>query len=212
MFNLSTIVESVGYVGLFLIIFAESGLLIGFFLPGDSLLFTAGLLASQGLLNIYILIIGCFLAAVIGDSVGYAFGYKFGPRIFSRPQSFFFNPRHADRARIFFEEHGGKTIILARFIPIIRTFAPVLAGVGHMSYRLFIFYNLTGGFIWAVGVTFLGYFLGSIIPNIDAYLLPIILVIVFTSVLPGMTSTIKHKENRDRIRENIKKIKYKFFG
>ncbi len=212
MFDLATFITGAGYVGLFIIIFAESGLLIGFFLPGDSLLFTAGLLASQGLLNIYVLVIGCFLAAVIGDSVGYAFGRRFGPSIFSRPKSIFFNPQHVERAKNFYDAHGGKTIILARFIPIVRTIAPILAGVGNMTYRTFFIYNLSGGLIWAVGVTCAGYFLGSWIPNIDAYLTPIILLIVFTSILPGITAVLKNKSSRQQFIDNTKKIFNKIFS
>ncbi len=212
MFDLSSLITTAGYTGLFLIIFAESGLLIGFFLPGDSLLFTAGLLASQGLLDITTLVIGSFLAAVIGDTVGYAFGYRYGPKIFSRPESTFFNPSHVERSRLFFEKHGGKSIILARFIPIIRTLAPILAGVGHMSYRSFIIYNLTGGVLWAIGLTLLGYYLGNVVPNIDAYLLPIILLIIFTSVLPGITSIMKNPSSRQQLKDFLRNIKIKIFG
>lgn len=173
-----------GTIGLFLIVFAESGLFFGFFLPGDSLLFTAGLFAAQGSLNLPLILVGCFVAAVAGDQVGYVFGQRVGPALFRRPDSRLFKQEYVTRAQAFFEKHGPKTIVLARFVPIVRTFAPILAGVGSMRYRTFVSYNLVGGFLWAVGVTLLGYGLGELIPNIDAYLLPIIAVIIGISLMP----------------------------
>ena len=173
-----------GTIGLFLIVFAESGLFFGFFLPGDSLLFTAGLFAAQGILNLPLILIGCFVAAVVGDQVGYVFGRRVGPALFRRPDSRLFKQEYVTRAQAFFEKHGPKTIVLARFVPIVRTFAPILAGVGSMRYRTFLSYNLIGGFLWAVGVTLLGYGLGELIPDIDAYLLPIIAVIIGISLMP----------------------------
>jgi membrane-associated protein len=189
------LLRSFGTIGLFLIIFAESGLLIGFFLPGDSLLFTAGLFAAKGDLNIVVILLGCFVAAVAGDQVGYAFGRKVGPSIFSRPNSKLFKQEYIQRADEFFESHGAKTIVLARFVPVVRTFAPILAGVGSMRYRTFVMYNVLGGFLWAVGVTSLGYFLGEQIgeENIDKYLLPIIAVIIFVSVLPAVIEVLRHR-------------------
>ncbi|HEY3428192.1 MAG TPA: VTT domain-containing protein [Acidimicrobiia bacterium] len=173
-----------GTIGLFLIVFAESGLFFGFFLPGDSLLFTAGLFAAQGILNLPLILIGCFVAAVAGDQVGYVFGQRVGPALFRRPDSRLFKQEYVTRAQAFFEKHGPKTIVLARFVPIVRTFAPILAGVGSMRYRTFVSYNLIGGFLWAVGVTLLGYGLGELVPDIDAYLLPIIAVIIAISLMP----------------------------
>ena len=193
MFDLVPLVESAGYLGIALIIFAESGILIGFFLPGDSLLFTAGFLASQGLLSIVPLIILLFIAAVAGDAVGYFFGHKVGPKIFSRPKSFWFNPAHIEKTRTFFERYGAKTILLARFLPAVRTFAPIMAGVGGMSYRVFATYNAIGALAWACGVTLLGYFFGQIIPNPDKYLIPVVLVIIVLSVLPTVWQIIKEK-------------------
>jgi membrane-associated protein len=189
------LLRSFGTIGLIAIIFAESGLLIGFFLPGDSLLFTAGLFASQGKLNIAVVLVGCFLAAVIGDQVGYAFGKRVGPTIFQRPNSRFFKQEHVERANAFFEEHGPKTILMARFVPVVRTFAPILAGVGTMRYRTFLAFNIAGGFLWAVGVTMLGYALGNEIgaDNIDKYLLPIIGVIIILSLIPPFLEYRKHK-------------------
>ena len=193
MFDLVPLVESAGYLGIALIIFAESGILIGFFLPGDSLLFTAGFLASQGLLSIVPLIILLFIAAVAGDAVGYFFGHKVGPKIFSRPKSFWFNPAHIEKTRTFFERYGAKTILLARFLPAVRTFAPIMAGVGGMSYRVFATYNAVGALAWACGITLLGYFFGQIIPNPDKYLIPVVLVIIVLSVLPTVWQIIKEK-------------------
>jgi membrane-associated protein len=179
------LLDTFGTIGLFLIIFAESGLLIGFFLPGDSLLFTAGLLSSQDkLVSLPILLVGCFLAAVIGDQVGYAFGRKVGPALFRRPDSRLFKQEYVEKAQNYFDEHGTKTIVLARFVPVVRTFAPIVAGVGKMEYRTFVSYNVVGGFLWAVGVTSLGYILGESIPSIDKYLLPVIAVIVLGSIAP----------------------------
>jgi membrane-associated protein len=195
----------VSYITLFSIIFAESGLLIGFFLPGDSLLFTAGFLASQGFMSIYVLTPLCFVAAVLGDSVGYAFGHKVGKKLFKKEDSILFHKDHLLRAKEFYEKHGGKTIILARFLPVVRTFAPIVAGIGDMKYSTFLFYNVIGGVLWAVGLTLTGFFLGSLIPDIDRYLLPIIGTIVLISVAPTMWHILKEPENRRRIHGFIKK-------
>jgi membrane-associated protein len=181
-------------IGLFLIVFAETGLLIGFFLPGDSLLFTAGLLASQGDLNIVVILVGCFLAAVIGDQVGYTIGQRAGPALFRRPDSRIFKQKYVDRTKEFFDKHGPKTILLARFVPIVRTFAPVLAGVGEMSRRTFTTYNVVGGLAWGVGVTLAGYLLSEVIgEDIDRFLLPIIAFIVVLSILPPVIEALKHR-------------------
>lgn len=190
------LLKSFGTIGLILIIFAESGLLIGFFLPGDSLLVTAGLLASAGKLNLAVILVGCFVAAVVGDQVGYAFGKKVGPSIFKRPNSRLFKHEHVERANRFFEEHGAKTIVMARFVPVVRTFAPILAGVGTMPYRTFLAYNILGGFLWAVGVTLIGYFLGDAIgpDKVDTYLLPIIGVVIVLSLIPPFLEYRKHKK------------------
>lgn len=203
MFDLISFIKAAGYLGITSIVFAESGLLIGFFLPGDSLLFTAGFLASQGFLDIYILCPLLFIAAVVGDSVGYTFGYRLGPKIFKKEDSIFFDKENITRAQVFFEKYGGKTIILARFIPVVRTFAPILAGVGKMRYSTFIVYNLIGGLLWAVGLLGLGYFLGNVIPNVDRYLLPIILIIIFISILPNIIHLIKNKAMREALLKKI---------
>jgi membrane-associated protein len=190
------IITTFGLIGVILIVFAESGLFFGFFLPGDSLLFTAGFLASQNLIPIWYLLIGTFIAAVLGDSVGYWFGKKTGPALFRREDSRLFKKEYLLRSQAFYEKHGKKTIILARFMPIIRTFAPILAGVANMNYRTFLTYNIIGGFIWSIGLTLLGYFLGRSIPGVDRYLIPIILIIILTSFAPGIIHLFKNKKNR----------------
>ncbi|MBI5412950.1 VTT domain-containing protein [Candidatus Peregrinibacteria bacterium] len=206
MFDIITLIKTAGYLGIAGILFAESGLFVGFFLPGDSLLFTAGFLASQGYLHIVTLMILSFVAAVAGDSVGYAFGRRVGPAIFKREDSLLFHKNHIERARIFYERHGGKAIILARFMPIVRTFAPILAGVGRMRYSMFVAYNIVGGFLWTIGLSGLGYFLGNTIPDIDKYLLPIILVIIFFSVAPSAYHVLKNASAREHIRLYLKRV------
>jgi membrane-associated protein len=186
-------VENLGLLGIFFVVFAESGLFFGFFFPGDSLLFSAGLLASAGYFNIFYLFFGSFFFAVLGDSVGYWTGKKLGPRIFSKPDSFFFNKKNLDKTTNFYDKYGKKTIVLARFVPIVRTFAPILAGAGNMKYDNFIFYNILGGFLWTFGMILGGYFLGNSINNIDQYILPIIAVIIFISFLPFINEFFRNK-------------------
>jgi len=192
--GLTILIKTVGYFGLFGIIFAESGLFLGFFLPGDSLIFTAGVLASQGFLNIWTLITILFLGAVLGDNFGYSFGRQIGPKIFKREDSILFHKKNLDRANDFYLKHGAKALILARFMPVIRTFAPILAGVGMMQYRKFFIYNLIGGALWTISIPLIGYFLGQVIPNIDKYLLPIILGIIILSFMPSIVHLIKTGE------------------
>lgn len=193
MFNIIFLVKSVGLFGIFAIVFAESGLLFGFFMPGDSLLFSTGLLASAGYLNLGFLIGGSIVAAILGDSVGYYFGHKIGRRIFFKEDSFFFNKKYIDQTKAFYERHGRKTIILARFIPIVRTFAPILAGVGKMEYRIFLKWNIIGGFLWPIVIILAGYFLGNAIPNIDQFILPIALGIIFVSFIPFAFEIVRNK-------------------
>ena len=182
-------------VAIWLIIFAETGLLIGFFLPGDSLLFTAGLLAGQGKLDIWLLLPGVFIAAFVGDQVGYTFGEKLGPRLFNKPDSRFFKQEYVTHTRNFFNKHGSKTIIIARFVPIVRTFAPILAGVGEMDRKTFVIYNVIGAFLWAVGIAMLGYILGDVIgESVDKYLLPIIAVIILISLIPPLVEWRRAKK------------------
>jgi len=184
MFDIIPLIKTAGYLGICLIVFAESGLLIGFFFPGDSLLFTAGFLASAGFLNIWILIPLVFLSAVLGDNVGYIFGKKAGEKLFQKEESFFFKKSNVEKARVFFEKNGNRSIILARFVPVVRTFVPMIAGIGRMEYRKFYLSNLIGGFLWACGLPLLGYLLGETITDVDRYLLPIIGAIVIISILP----------------------------
>ena len=193
------------YLVLIGIIFAESGLLVGFFLPGDSLLFTAGFLASRDILNIVILVPAFFIAAVVGDSVGYAFGHKVGRRLFKREDSIFFHKDNLIRAKNFYETHGKKTIILARFVPVIRTFAPIVAGVGEMHYPTFLVFNIVGGILWAICIPLAGYFLGSLIPDVDRYLIPIIVLIVVLSVAPTAYHLLKDRNQRRQLALIIQK-------
>jgi membrane-associated protein len=193
--NPESLIEAFGTLGLFAIVFAESGLLFGFFLPGDSLLFTAGLLASKGTLNLPLIMIGCAVAAIAGDQVGYVIGRRAGPAIFRRPESRFFHKKNVDRAKAYFEKNGPRTVILARFIPVIRTFVPVVAGVGQMNYRRFVTFNVVGGILWGGGVTLAGYVLGESIPDIDKWLLPIIGVIVMVSFVPVILEVLKMRRD-----------------
>src|SRR3989338_8234737 len=210
--DLIALVKAVGYIGLFLIIFAESGLFVGFFLPGDSLLFTAGFLASQEYMHIVPLVLLTFAAAILGDNFGYAFGKKVGPAIFNKEDSLLFHKDHLERASKFYEKYGGKTIILARFMPIVRTFAPILAGVGKMKYGEFFLYNFIGGLLWGLGMPLLGYFLGSTIPNIDKYLVPIVLFIIISSMLPPVWHFMKEKHHRDEVRAVVNKLAKRVVG
>jgi len=174
-----------GEIGLMLIIFAETGLLVGFFLPGDSLLFTAGLLANEGRLNLAAILAGCGVAAVAGDQLGFTIGSRVGPRLLRRPDSRFFKREYVERTEAFFDRHGSKTIVLARFVPVVRTFAPVLAGIGSMRRRVFLSFNVLGALLWVLGVTLAGYALADVIgSSVDTYLLPIVLVIVVLSLIP----------------------------
>ena len=175
-----------GEVVAWLIVFAETGLLLGFFLPGDSLLFTAGVLAGQGKLQLWLLLPGAFVGAFLGSEVGYFIGSRVGPALFRRPDSRFFKQEYVTRTHAFFERHGSKAVVLARFVPVVRTFTPVMAGVGDMNRRVYSLYNLIGALLWTVGVTMLGYALGNAIgSNIDTYLLPLIAVIIVVSLLPA---------------------------
>src|SRR5688572_16535339 len=194
--DLESTLQTIGLIGLFAIVFAESGLFFGFFLPGDSLLFTAGLLSSQGhLAPLPVILVSCFLAAVAGDQVGYMFGARVGPSLFRRPDSKIFKQEYVEKARAYFERHGSKTIVLARFVPIVRTFAPILAGVGEMQYRTFVTFNLIGGLLWAVGVTSLGYVLGETAPWVEDYLLLVIAVIILLSVLPVVIEVLRSRRS-----------------
>ncbi len=182
-----------GYTGLVVIVFTETGLMIGFFLPGDSLLVTAGLLAAAGTLDLWMLNVLLIPAAIVGDSVGYWFGAKAGQTLFARPDSRLFSRRHLLYTKAFYERHGGKTIVLARFVPIVRTFAPVVAGIAEMRYRRFLAYNVFGGIGWVAGMTCLGFFLGRAIPNIDRHVHIVIAVVIFLSILPAIIEVLRNR-------------------
>ena len=196
------LIDKVGLIGIWFVIFAESGLLVGFFLPGDSLLFTAGFFASgpdsipdELHLPLLPLLIGCFLAAVVGDQVGFLFGKRVGPALFRRPDSRFFKQENVDKAQAFFDKHGSKTIVMARFVPIVRTFTPIVAGVSNMKYRTFVVYNIVGGALWAIGVTLLGFFLGQV-DVVEENLEIAILAIVAVSAMPIVLEVVKARREK----------------
>jgi len=195
-YSLDDLVRWGGYVILVAIVFTETGLLVGFFLPGDSLLITAGLVAATGALDIWWLNGLLIVAAVVGDSVGYAIGYRAGPRIFTREQSLLFRPSHVERTRRFYERHGAKTIVIARFVPIVRTFAPVVAGVGQMEYRRFLIYNVAGGVGWVTSMTWAGYLLGQTIPNIGDHIHVVVAVVIVLSVIPIGVELYRERRRR----------------
>ena len=195
------LIDKVGLLGIWAIVFAESGLLIGFFLPGDSLLFTAGFFASSPSsidealhLPLVPLLVGCFVAAVVGDQVGYLFGKRVGPAVFKRPNSRLFKQSNVDKAQAFFDKHGAKTIVLARFVPIVRTFTPIVAGVSNMRYRTFVAFNIVGGALWAIGVTLLGYFLGQV-DVIEENLELAILCLVAISIAPMVIEVLRARRH-----------------
>lgn len=185
-------------------VFAESGLLIGFFLPGDTLLFGAGILAAQGTLPLHWLIVVVIAAAILGDNVGYSIGRRSGKRLFHKKESILFKPEHLERAEAFYEKHGGKTIVLARFVPIVRTFAPMVAGIGKMSRQRFMFFNIIGGTLWGGGVTLLGYWLGTKMPWLENYITDVILLILFLTLTISAFHILREAENRRIIWKRIK--------
>ena len=202
--DVKTLVQWGGYVGLTAIIFSETGLLVGFFLPGDSLLVTAGLFASQPEFGLNVYALGGILsvAAVVGDAVGYWFGRVSGPRLFKKEESLFFKPKYLRQAAAFYERHGGKTIILARFMPIARTFVPAVAGAAGMNYARFTMFNVVGGILWIWSMLFTGYFLGRYIPGIDQHIEKVIIVIVLLSISPGLWHWLKSRRNAARSASN----------
>lgn len=217
-FELVDFVLQYSWIGVALIVFAESGLLIGFFLPGDTLLFTTGLLvqADKVAIDINVLVLILFAAAVLGDSVGYAFGSRVGRKLFNRPNSRLFKKTHLEAAEKFYEKHGSKTIVLARFIPAIRTFAPIVAGASKMHYQTFLLFNMLGAFIWAVCVTYLGYLLGEQFERmgleVDQVLLPMIALILFISVLPAIIHLIRNPATAKVIWSTTNKQVMNMFG
>lgn len=215
-FDLVDIITGLGILAIIFVVFAESGLLIGFFLPGDSLLFTAGLLVQTNALpiNIHLFILTLIAAAILGDNVGYFFGKKVGSNLYNRPNSRLFKKHHLEKAEKFYEKHGGKTIILARFTPVVRTFAPIVAGASNMNYKKFFTFNVIGALLWAGGITYLGYFSGSALKSLgidpDSIILPFIVIIVLFSLLPAAYQIVKNKEIRDSILSTTKKQLKKF--
>jgi membrane-associated protein len=199
-----------GYTALGIIVFVETGLMIGFFLPGDSLLVTAGVFAAKGDLDIWLLNILLIPLAIAGDATGYYIGRKLGPALFKRPKSRLFNPRHLVTAQLFYERHGGKTIVIARFVPILRTFAPVVAGIGQMKYRRFAAFNVFGGAGWVLSMTLLGYGLGLAVPNLDQHIEWIILLVIFLSILPSLISQavtwLRARSSRQRLQATVREL------
>lgn len=200
------LITGLGVLAVLFVIFAESGLLIGFFLPGDSLIFTAGFLVNQGILNIniHLFVLLLFIAAALGDSVGYAFGKKVGRRLFERPNSRFFRRDHLEKAEAFFDKYGSKAIILARFVPIVRTFTPIFAGVSKMHYRTFVIFNIVGAAAWTAGFSYLGYFAGKKLTDMGVNIEIMAIIIVFLSLLPIIIPILKNRDHRVRVAEGVK--------
>lgn len=189
------------YAGLIFIVFAETGLAVGFFLPGDSLLVVAGLVARAGRLNVAVLLFSLFVAAVVGDAVGYYSGLKLGPRLFTRKKSWLFRPSHLQKAQAFYDKYGGKTIIMARFVPIVRTFAPIVAGAARMPYRRFVVYNMVGGLLWVFSMILAGYFLGTVVENalgirLEDHIEKVVIVVVALSLLPPVIEYLKSRREK----------------
>jgi membrane-associated protein len=192
-YNVPELIRLGGLIGLVLVVFAETGLMVGFFLPGDSLLVTAGLFAAKGDLDIVWLNLALIAAAILGDATGYWIGYKTGKALYSRPNSFFFRREHLIKTHEFYERHGGKTIVIARFMPILRTFAPVVAGAAEMTYRRFAIYNVAGGIGWVMSMTLTGYFLGRAVPDLDKHLHLVVATVIFLSLLPAIVAWLREK-------------------
>ncbi|MDQ3651544.1 MAG: VTT domain-containing protein [Acidobacteriota bacterium] len=194
-------IAKAGYLVLFLVVFAETGLAMGFFLPGDSLLVVAGIFAARGDLNVFVLLGLLFVAAVVGDAVGYYSGAKLGPRLFTRQKSLLFRPSHLQKAHAFYEKYGGKTIIIARFVPIVRTFAPIVAGAAQMPYRQFVVFNVVGGLLWVFSMILGGYFLGSVLQtrfgiNLDEHIEWVVIIVIALSLVPMVVEFIKARREK----------------
>lgn len=207
--NLTEVIQAIGILGIAAIVFAESGLLIGFFLPGDTLLFTAGFLAHQGVLgvNIHLMVLILFVAAVLGDNVGYWFGHKVGRKLFKKKDSVFFHQENLQRAERFYEKYGPLTLIIARFTPVVRTFAPIVAGVSSMNYRRFMVYNIVGGLLWAAGITYLGYYGGAFLEangiDVEALVVPVILFAVLVSLASPVLHVLRDPKSRRMLLEKL---------
>jgi membrane-associated protein len=195
-FNLETLIKTASYFGLFAIVFAETGLLVGFFLPGDSLLITAGIVAAEGFVKLPWVMLACTVAALLGDSTGYWIGRKLGPMVFNRPENRFLDPRHIDRAKAYFDKYGAKTFIIARFIPVVRTITPTMAGVSRISYKTFLIYSLLASVIWGCGLPLAGFLLGKSIPDLEKYILFIIAGVILVSFIPVIREFLKHRQEK----------------
>lgn len=202
LYNVPELIRIGGMVGLVLIVFAETGLLVGFFLPGDSLLVTAGLFAAKGDLDIVWLNLALMAAAIAGDATGYWIGYRAGQALYSRPNSFWFRREHLIKTHNFYEKHGGKTIVIARFLPILRTFAPVVAGAAAMTYRRFALYNIAGGLGWVASMTLTGYLLGRAVPGIEQHIHIVVAVVILVSLLPGIIGLLRAKLRQPPVAES----------
>lgn len=206
MFDLVSLIKGAGYLGIFGIVYAETGLLVGMFLPGDSLLFTAGFLSSQGFLNIAVLCAITGIGAVLGDNTGYWLGRRFGPTVFSRKDSLLFDSSYLGKAQHFYATYGSKTLVLARFIPVIRTIAPTMAGVGRMRYAKFLLFSIVAATVWGIGLPLAGYYIGSIIPGVDKYIIPIVLLIILVSVAPGIWHVVRDAHRRSLLVGKIRQF------
>ena len=197
--TLPELIQGVGYIGVFLIVFVESGVPFGLVipLPGDTLLFSAGMLAAHETFDLFPLLATIITGAILGDSVGYWFGKKYGPKLFTKDDAIFLNKRHLLRAEKFYAKYGRSALIIARFLPIFRTLVPITAGMGHMNYGVFLRYNIAGAFIWGISITLLGYYLGTIIPNIDTYLLPILGIVILISMGGALREIWNAKKEND---------------
>lgn len=211
MFSVENIIQTGGLLLVAFIVFAESGLLVGFFLPGDSLLFGAGLAASQGEFSLFWLIVLVVTAAIVGDNVGYSIGRRAGPRIFKKKDGIVFRQEYLQRAESFYEKHGGKTIILARFTPIVRTFAPVVAGASKMDRTRFLVFNITGGILWGAGLPILGYYIGKRIPHLDKYIELVVVGVMIASLALAAIHLLKDAKTRSLLWEKIKNSTEKLF-
>lgn len=210
--EITDLIKAIGVIGVMAIIFAESGILVGFFLPGDTLLFAAGFLTSQNVMGIGVvpLILLLFISAVAGDSIGYMFGKKVGPKIFKKKDSIFFRQDYLNKAEEFYKQYGPVTIVLARFVPIVRTFAPIVGGAGKMKYQSFLIFNIIGGFLWTAGVVLLGYYAGAFFEsqgiNVDSLILPVVGLAMLATIASPIIHMLKDKQSRELMLSKIKKI------
>jgi membrane-associated protein len=209
-FNTAQFLQTAGYIGLFLMIYAETGLLIGLVLPGENLLFTVGLLSSLGYFNIWIVIPVTFVAAVLADSTGYGLGKKYGRGVFTKRHSLFFNQSYIEKSEKFFQKHGGKAVILGRFLPFIRTLTPIFAGIGELRYKTFLIYNIVGAFLWTVVVALSAYFLGRAIPDANHYVIWLAIGVVIIFMLPGFVGALFNKASRNKIKTFFKEHLHKY--